>query len=238
MFSLTESQFSATISNPSSGTTKINYISFGGSDNEICVFPEFGLKLSIFNLTTSKSVDISSPKLFTPATAAKGISHRPKSGNLALLTRSGGKDVVSIHKPGGLEVLRSFIPETVDAQGICWSPDGRWITVWESAGQGHKLLVYTADGHLYKQWSGPTPISEDEKDIALGAGIKTVEWTQTGTYIAIGDYSPKVVLLAAPALSESMILSHVPSVRPTDSLHVRWAFGYENIANPLHLDLE
>lgn len=165
-------------------------------------------------------MDIGSPKLFTPATAAKGISHRPRSGNLALLTRSGGKDVISIHKTGSLEVLRSFIPETIDAQGMAWSPNGKWIAVWESAGQGHKLLVYTADGHLYKQWNGPTPVSEEEKDIALGAGIKSVEWSQTGAHIAIGDYSSRVVLLAAPAMSESMALSHVPSVKPTDTLHV------------------
>lgn len=177
--------------------------------------------MTIFNLGTSKSVDIGSPKLFTPGTAANGFSHRPGSGNLALLTRSGGKDVVSIHKSGSLEVIRSWLPETINAQGISWSPDGRWITIGESAGQGHKLLVYTADGHLYKAWSGPTSILEEEKDIALGAGIKMTEWSQTGRHIAIADYSQRVVLLAAPAFSESMILSHISSVNPTDTLHVR-----------------
>lgn len=129
--------------------------------------------------------------------------------------------MISIHKSGSLEVMRSWLPETVDAQGIIWSPDGRWITIWESASQGHKLLVYTADGHLYKAWNGPIQVLDEEKDIALGAGIKLVEWSQTGSHIAIGDYSRRVVLLAAPAFSESMILSHVPSVNPTDTLHVR-----------------
>ncbi|KAI9646200.1 hypothetical protein NHQ30_005640 [Ciborinia camelliae] len=220
VFSPSDNHFSATITNPTSGTTKTTFILFGGTDNEICLFSEFGLKLTIFNLGTSKSVDISSPKLFTPATAAKGLSHRPRSGNLALLTRCGGKDVISIHRSGSLGVIRSWLPETIDAQGITWSPDGRWITIWESASQGHKLLVYTADGHLYKVWSGPTPILEEEKDIALGAGIKMIEWSQTETHLAIADYSRRVVLLAAPAFSESMILSHTSSVNPTDTLHI------------------
>ncbi|KAG4025775.1 hypothetical protein MFRU_051g00400 [Monilinia fructicola] len=220
VFSPKDNHFSATITSPTSGTTKPTFISFGGTDDEVCIFSEFGLKLSIFNLGTSKSVEITSPKLFTPGTAAKGFSHRPRSGNLALLTRNGGKDVISIHKSGSLEVMRSWLPDTIDAQGIAWSPDGRWITIWESASQGHKLLVYTADGHLYKVWNGPAPILEEEKDIALGAGIKLVEWSQTGAHIAIADYSRRVVLLAAPAFSESMILSHISSVNPTDTLHI------------------
>ncbi|KAJ8065591.1 hypothetical protein OCU04_006267 [Sclerotinia nivalis] len=220
VLSPSDNHFSATINSPTSGTTKTTFISFGGTDDEVCIFSEFGLKLTIFNLSTSKSVDISSPKLFTPGTAAKGFSHRPRSGNLTLLTRSGGKDVISIHESGSLEVTRSWSPETIDAQGITWSPDGKWITIWESASQGHKLLVYTADGHLYKAWSGPTPAFEEDKDIALGAGIKSIEWSQTGTHIAISDYSRRIVLLAAPPFSESMILSHVLSVNPTDTLHI------------------
>ncbi|KAF7934306.1 uncharacterized protein EAE97_008666 [Botrytis byssoidea] len=220
IFSPSDNRFSAKITSPTSGSTKTTFISFGGNDDEVCIFSDFGLKLTIFNLATSKSVDITSPKLFTPATAAKGFSHRPRSGNLALLTRIGGKDVISIHKLGSLEVIRSWLPETIDAQEITWSPDGKWITICESASQGHKLLLYTADGHLYKVWNGPTPILEEEKDIALGAGIKMTEWSPTGTHIAISDFSRKVVLLAAPAFSESMLLSHVPSVNPTDTLHI------------------
>ncbi|KAF7897550.1 hypothetical protein EAF00_005778 [Botryotinia globosa] len=220
IFSPSDNRFSAKITNPTSGTTKTTFISFGGNEDEVCIFSDFGLKLTIFNLATSKSVDITSPKLFTPATAAKGFSHRPRSGNLALLTRIGGKDVISIHKSGSLEVIRSWLPETIDAQEITWSPDGKWITICESASQGHKLLLYTADGHLYKVWNGPTPILEEEKDIALGAGIKMIEWSPTGTHIAISDFSRKVVLLAAPAFAESMLLSHVPSVNPTDTLHI------------------
>ncbi|KAM3074768.1 hypothetical protein ACMFMG_008185 [Clarireedia jacksonii] len=220
VFSPLDHRFSATITSPTSGTTKTTFICFGGSDDEVCVFTEFGLKLIVFNLTTSRAAEISSPKLFTPATAAKGISHRPRSGNLALLTRSAGKDVISIHKPNSLEVIRSWTLETIDAQGLAWSPDGRWITVWESAAQGHKILIYTADGHLYKLWGGSAHIIEEDKDSDLGAGVKMIEWSQTGKHIAIGDHGQRIVLLAAPAFAESMVLRHSPSVTPSDTLHV------------------
>ncbi|PQE19550.1 wd40 domain-containing protein [Rutstroemia sp. NJR-2017a BVV2] len=220
VFSPVDHRFSATITSPTSGTTKTTFICFGGSDDEVCVFTEFGLKLTVFNLATSRAAEIPSPKLFTPATAAKGISHRPRSGNLALLTRSAGKDVISIHKPGSLEVIRSWTPETIDAQGLAWSPDGRWIAVWESAAQGHKVLIYTADGHLYKLWGGSAHIIEEDKDSDLGAGVKTIEWSQTGKHIAIGDHGQRIVLLAAPAFAESMVLSHSSSIRPSDTLHV------------------
>ena len=36
------------------------------------------------------------------------------------------------------------------------SADGKWLVIWESASQGHALFVYTADGHLFKTWNGPT----------------------------------------------------------------------------------
>lgn len=182
---------------------------------------EFGLKLSIFNLTTSKSVDINSPKFYNPGVAAKGISYRPKTSNLALLTRSGGKDIISIHARETFEVTRSWHPDTIDAQGINWSPDGRWLVVWESASQGHRLLIYAADGYLYKTWNGPIPVTEDDTDISLGAGIKLLEWNKTGSHMAVGDYSRRIALLAAPSFAESMNLLHTATVKPAETVQVR-----------------
>jgi hypothetical protein len=220
VYSVSNSQFSATISNPTSGTTKIAFVSFGATDDEVCVFSEFGLKLSIFNLTTSKSVDINSPKFYNPGVAAKGISYRPRTSNLALLTRSGGKDIISIHARDTQEVTRSWHPDTVDAQGLHWSPDGRWLAVWESASQGHKLLIYAADGYLYKIWNGPIPV-EDDVDLSLGAGIKLFDWNKAGTHVAVGDYSKRVTLLSAPAYTESMNMLHTTAITPAETLQVR-----------------
>ena len=196
------------------------FVCFGATDDEICVFSEFGLKLSVFNLSTSTSVDINAPKFYNPGVAGRGISYRPGTLNLALLTRSGGKDIISIHTRNTLEVKRSWYPETIDAQGLTWSPDGRWLSVWESAAQGHKLLVYSADGHLYKTWNGPTPISEDETDLTLGAGIKAFDWNRMGSYVAIGHYSRRITILCVPSFNEATSLLHTTSLKPTDTLQV------------------
>ncbi|KAG4416111.1 hypothetical protein IFR04_010754 [Cadophora malorum] len=220
VYSTTNSQFSATISNPTSGTTKIAYVAFGADHNEICIFSDFGLKLSICNLTTSKSIEISSPKFYNAGNAPKGLSYRPGAGNLALLTRTGGKDIISIHSRDTLDVKRSWWPDTTDAQGLQWSADGRFLTVWESASQGHRLLVYTADGHLFKAWNGPITTSEDEVDLALGAGIKLFDWSKNGVHMAIGDFTDRVTVLSAPSFSESMSVVHTTSVRPTESLQI------------------
>ncbi|KAH9213154.1 hypothetical protein DL95DRAFT_447206 [Leptodontidium sp. 2 PMI_412] len=220
VYSTTNPQFSATISNPTSGTTKIAYVAFGADHNEICIFSDFGLKLSICNLLTSKSVEINSPKFYNPGVAAKGMSYRPGARNLALLTRSGGKDIISIHSRDTLDVRRSWCPDTADAQGMQWSADGRWLAVWESASQGHRLLVYTADGHLFKSWTGPIPTSEDDTDFTLGAGIKLFDWSQNGMHMAIGDFTDRVTVLSAPSFSESMSVVHTTAVKPTESLQI------------------
>ncbi|KUJ13075.1 uncharacterized protein LY89DRAFT_737971 [Mollisia scopiformis] len=215
VYSLTNAKFAANITN--AGTTKVTLVTFGAGDDEVLVFSEYGLKVSVYNLSTAKAVDINAPKFYNAGVAARGYSYRPQTSHLALLTRSGGKDVVSIHTPGTLDVLRSWIPQSVDAQGLYWSSDGRWLVLWESASQGHRLFVYTADGHLFKTWNGP--MSADD-DIALGAGIKIFEWSGNGAYIALGDYSARVTLLSAPSFSESMSLVHPAAVKPAESLQI------------------
>jgi WD repeat-containing protein WRAP73 len=224
VYSIANPNFSANITSPTSGTTRVTYVSFGANDDEILVFSDFGLKLSIFNLATQRSVDIHSPKFYNAGVAAKGFSYRPKTSNLALLTRSGGKDVISIHARDTLDVARSWWPDTIDAQGLCWSADGKWLVVWESASQGHKILVYTADGHLFKTWHGPVLISEEDSDIALGAGIKLFDWSRTGALVAVGDYSRRVAILSAPSFTETTSLFHTASVKPVESLQVMASF--------------
>lgn len=81
--------------------------------------------------------------------------------------------------------------------------------------------MYTADGHLFKAWNGPITTSEDEVDLALGAGIKLFDWSKNGVHMAIGDFTDRVTVLSAPSFSESMSVVHTTSVRPTESLQVR-----------------
>ena len=54
----------------------------------------------------------------------------------------------------------------------------------------------------------------------LGPGIKLFDWSRTGAHVAIGDYSRRVTILAAPSFTESVSLLHATAVKPADSLQV------------------
>ena len=212
--------YCTTIKEPTSETAKVSYVAFGATHDEVVVYADFGLKLTIFNLEWRTSIDIPNPKLYRAGNASKGYAYRPKTRNLALLSRRDGKDVVSIHRVSNYEVLRSWNPETIDAASISWSLDGRWLAVIESAGHGHKILFYTADGHLFRTWKGPRPSGIEEADIDLGAGVRSIEWSADGRYLAVADHSPKITLLSIPIFVETMRVEHTSTIKPMEGLQV------------------
>lgn len=213
-------KYCAAIKDPTSETAKISYVAFGATHDEVLVYADFGLKLTIFNLEWRTSIDIPNPKLYQAGNASKGYSYRPKTKNLALLSRRDGKDVVSIHKQANYEVLRSWNPDTTDAASISWSLDGKWLAVIESVGHGHKILFYTADGHIFKTWKGPRPSGVEEADIDLGAGVRSIEWSADGRYLAVADHSPKITMLSIPAFVETMRIEHTSTIRAMEGLQV------------------
>lgn len=217
IFSVTGIDILASIRNPNFETTKITSVFFGANDDEILFVHDFGVKLSIFNLSSSGPIDIPNLKLFSPVSILQGCCFRPGTANLTLLTRTNGKDIISIHSRGSLQIVRSWWPKTIDAQGISWSADGRWLAISESACQDYKIFIYTADGHLYKTWQGKIEANRRNDSSITGIGIKLFEWSPNSSYIAIGDYSQKVTILIAPSFSESFVLFHSTAVTPTES---------------------
>lgn len=223
--SAVDDSFSATIRNYGAAGTKPAYVGFGASDGEICVISSFGLKFSVFSLASSKATEISSPKVFSSSLASKCFSFRPETRHLALLTRSSGKDMVSLHSYPTRELQRSWAPDTIDAQGLAWSPDGRWLVVWDSAAHGHRVLFYTSDGHVFKTWSGPANPLPEDRDYPLGAGVKSLQFSADARYLAIGDFSKSVCVLTMASVTETMRLRHPRTLVPRDTLQVGRVFG-------------
>lgn len=215
-----DDSFQATVRNPVVAGTKPVHVGFGASDAEVCVIAPFGLKFAVFDLASSQATEVGSPKVFSRSLAPSCFSFRPGTRHLALLTRAAGKDMVSIHGFPARELQRSWAPETIDAQGLAWSPDGRWLVVWDSAAQGHKVVFYTSDGHLFKVWSGPANPPPEDKDYALGAGVKTVQFSADSRHLAIGDSSRSVCILAVASVTESMRLRHPRTLVPRETLQV------------------
>jgi len=211
--------YHAAIQLATSSAAKPTLITFGAADDEVLVFSTHGIKVSVFNLSLATTVEIANPKFYTMSTALRGYGIRPKSSHLALLTRNAGKDMISIHPPQSRELKRSWVLDTIDAQGLMWTPDGHWLLVWESAAHGHRLLYYTPDGHLYQEWNGPKTRPEDV-DLHLGAGIGLVRLSADGDLIAIADNSCVVTLLSTSTMIERARLTHMGDVCPSETLQV------------------
>ncbi|CRK28180.1 hypothetical protein BN1708_015107 [Verticillium longisporum] len=220
VFSAVREGFHATLRVPASATSRPTLIQFGATDSEVCVSTQFGLKFTIFDLAASRSIEINNPKFHHASSAPRGFSFRPVTSQLALLTRVAGKDVISIHTPVSREVERSWSPETVDAQSLQWSPDGRWLVLWESPSQQHKVLFYTPDGHLFKEWSGPSGFTSDVKDHELGAGVKLCHLSSDASRAAICDYTRHVYILDLAAVTDALRLQHPTLIVPKDTVQI------------------
>lgn len=220
VFSALEDNFHATIRSPVPPAAKPIFIGFGASDTQVCVCASLGLRFAVFDLVSSKAVEIANPKPYTTPSACRGFCFRPGTQHLTILTRMSGRDMISIHHPVTKEVQRSWLPDTVDAQGLVWSPDGRWLVTWEAAAHGHKVLFYTSDGNLFKAWSGPQSIVAADSDTNLGPGVKLVEFSADARLLAISDSSRRICILNMTSVIESLRLQHPNSIAPTDNLQV------------------
>lgn len=222
VFSVAEDAFHATIRNPLPPAAKPVLVGFGASDYQICLCASLGLRFAIFDLRSSKAVEVANPKFHaTPSACCRGFCFRPRTGHLSILTRISGKDMISIHDPSSVQAQRSWFPDTVDAQGLIWAPDGHWLLTWEAAAHGHKVLFYSSDGNLLKTWSGPQPLVAADSDLGLGPGVKLLEFSADARRLAVGDSSRRICILDMASVTESLRLQHPNSIAPTDTLQVR-----------------
>lgn len=109
---------------------------------------------------------------------------------LALLSRPGPQDILTLHAPSSHAVIKTVQLQTADAQGLKWSPDGRWLAVWDAPSVGFKIHIFTADGHLYREWNG------EVVEGIVGLGVKSLEWSPRGDFLAIGGFDRRVTLLS------------------------------------------
>ncbi|KAL2356935.1 hypothetical protein BJ546DRAFT_1058556 [Cryomyces antarcticus] len=212
VYDLRDTRWLAHINNGSGGMGKIVNAEFGGTRNEVLLFSEFGARVTVWNVDSGRSVEIRDPK-FTKQ--GRGWDYRPvsscgSSGNsmFALLSRAGAQDVVTLHAPATYQVLKTTVLPTVDAQGLKWSPDGKWFAVWEAASAGYSILIYTADGHVYRTYSG-----EGVEADVQGLGIKSVEWSPRGDFLAVGGCDYRVTLLSTRTFSPAVFLDHTPTIQ-------------------------
>ncbi|MCJ1397295.1 hypothetical protein MMC11_000487 [Xylographa trunciseda] len=201
IFDLSDPKWRATLTGGSGGTGKIANVEFGFTKNEVIVFSDFGLKATIWSFLTNRGVEVRDPKILS-----RGHSFRPSSGHLAILVRETMKDVIMVLSPVTRRLETSFPIATVDAQGLQWSPDGRWLVTWEAASAGFHVLVYTADGYLFMSYFG------GQDPDTPGLGVRTVEWDSRGKFLAVGSYDSQIHLLATPNFNCIAVLFHAGTI--------------------------
>lgn len=218
-----------------SDTGRISHVEFGCSEDEVLVFADFNIKLTIWSLSTSCGVEIRDPKYASlghfPSRDTGhfhgdcGHSFRAETGHLAILARSETKDVVMVlGENRALEA--SWATGMVDAKGVKWSPDGRWLVIWEASAVAYLLSIYTADGQLYTNIAPPQP----EADLSLG--VSGVVWDLDRWLLVAGVggevsiYGTKTVTL--PLIMNPSNIDSLPSCEfstiPASYLHQRLAF--------------
>lgn len=140
---------------------------------------DFNLRVTVWSLITKSVSYIRYPKQ-----CQKAIDFSSEGKYMALAERRDCKDFVSIFACSNWELVKHFQTDTDDLAGIEWSPDGRVLGVWESP-LCYKILVYSVDGRCISKYSA--------YENALG--VKSIAWSPTSQFLAIGSYDEKVRIL-------------------------------------------
>ena len=187
VFDAQEHRYLASINGASGNTGKIANVEFGHTADDLLVFSDFGIKVTLWSLASGRGVEIKDPK-----SARHGYSFRPRSGHLAVLLRPETRDVVMVLAPGAQEPEYSVTVPTIDAQGIQWSPDGNWLVVWDAESVGLAVHIYTANGTLFKTYMGNQDAGNP------GLGVVRVDWDTSASYLAVASNKNGITLLKSP----------------------------------------
>ncbi|NWU85876.1 WRP73 protein, partial [Onychorhynchus coronatus] len=140
---------------------------------------EFHLRITVWSLCTKSVSYIKYPKA-----CQQGVVFTKDGRYMAVAERRDCKDFISIFVCSNWQLLRHFDTETQDLFGIEWAPNGCVLAAWDSCLE-YKLLLYSLDGRLlssYRAYEWPL-------------GIKSVAWSPSSQFLAIGSFDEKVRIL-------------------------------------------
>lgn len=194
------------------------HVEFGSTEDEVVVFSDFASKATVWCLKSGRAVEIRDPKF--PGVDGKGWGYRPvaegrergRPSVMAVLCRNAGYDVMMLLAPRTYAVLKKVELPTVDAAGLKWSRDGRWIAVWDAASSGYHVHIYTADGHLYRSLSRESNEEMDKWGIE-GLGVKSIEWVPGNEWLAVGGWDRRVRILSTRTFSPVVFLDHTAEIQ-------------------------
>uniref|UniRef100_A0A674NSW6 WD repeat containing, antisense to TP73 n=1 Tax=Takifugu rubripes TaxID=31033 RepID=A0A674NSW6_TAKRU len=163
---------------------------------------EFHLRITVWSLCTKAVSYIKYPKV-----CQKGIDFSRDGSYMALAERRDCKDYVSVFVCDDWHLLRHFETETQDLAGLEWSPNGCVLAVWDSCLE-YKVLLYSLDGRLLSTYSA----------YEWSLGIKSVTWSPSSQFLAIGSYDEKVRILNHITWKKVAQFEHPASINSTKAV--------------------
>ncbi|ORY45197.1 YVTN repeat-like/Quino protein amine dehydrogenase [Rhizoclosmatium globosum] len=182
------------------GVSGLSNILWSPDARHLLVFSDFQLRITVWSLVSKEAVYIQYPKYSNKGyafgmTAATLLSQSVKTARILFqymmpmtgrfsrynLTETGFNSSMDVNGSKGHGTLSV---ETTDLEDIAWSPDGRFIAMWDTILE-YKVLIYSPDGRLISSYSA----------YENGLGIKGVSWSPSAQFLAVGSFDEKLRLI-------------------------------------------
>ncbi|KAF9168722.1 WD repeat-containing protein wrap73 [Actinomortierella ambigua] len=145
-----------------------------------------------------------------------------------------GPTTTSAHDhPGNMwHKVRTFlIPELVDVEGVVWSPDGRYLVMWEKPSLGYKVALYTMDGCC----QGTFRLATEDRAVGLDVGRKTSAMVAAASAIgAPAGFYEDIYEMPLPPQQRTKLLMGIKTVCWHPSSKLLALGGYDNKIRLLH----
>lgn len=165
------------------GSSRLIGCYWSADSRHILTMSDFHLRLTLWSLVNKTVSYIKYPKL-----TRGGLEFSPDGQYMALAERRECKDYISVFNAEKWSLLHHFPLNTKDLIGLSWSPNGSIICTWDSC-LYYQLFLYTLDGRRVASY---TPYSEPHH---YSLGLRSVCWSPSGQFLAIGGYDQKLRLL-------------------------------------------
>ncbi|XP_010873982.1 WD repeat-containing protein WRAP73 [Esox lucius] len=187
---------------------------------------EFHLRITVWSLCTKAVSYIKYPKA-----CQKGMDFSRDGCYMALAERRDCRDYVSVFVCEDWHLLRHFETETQDMAGVEWSPNSCVLAVWDSCLE-YKVLLYSLDGRLLSTYSA----------YEWSLGIKSLAWSPSSQFLAIGSYDEKVRILNHITWKKLTELDHPATISNTKAVMYkeverRPGVGSDNLSIQQHITM-
>ena len=194
------------LDNGSGGLGRFVSADFIGSD-QLLVTWEFG-KAKLWNLSSGKGIELGD---FKTVCSGERWQSRPGHDNaarqaLATLSRPGADDLLNLYFPRLQKQVASVKLPTIDAQSLCWSPDGRWLAVLDAPMASPWIHFYTPDGYLFRSF----PPAAESYESALG--VKAMIWSQDSQVVGLMRFDGRMILLNARTFAPLAVIEHTTTI--------------------------